>query len=117
DQAAAILADRRDHGLDRLLAQLLGTLGHALVEELARIGRVGRRLRAHTHALFEVMEGEIGHRFCSTLHITSARPRKSGRCQRLPITARPASITPCRPHSISGSISPRPTPIRRRYGL
>src|SRR5207247_6035194 len=67
DQARAILFDGRQHGLDRLLAELLGAMRHALVEEPARVRRVRARLRALLHALFEIAEGEIRHRLCSAL--------------------------------------------------
>src|SRR6266536_5200868 len=67
DQARAILLDSRQHGLDRLLAELLGAMRHALVEEPARVRRVRARLRALLHALFEIAEGEIRHRLCSAL--------------------------------------------------
>ncbi len=50
DQPLAVLGDRRERGLDRLLAELLGAMRHALVEQLARIGRLGARLRALVHA-------------------------------------------------------------------
>src|SRR5262249_41071871 len=67
DQARAILLDRRQHGFDRLLAELLGAMRHALVEEPARIRRMGARLRAFLHALFEIAEGEVRHRSSSAL--------------------------------------------------
>src|SRR5215470_19596769 len=67
DQARAILLDRRQHGLDRLLAELLGAMRHTLVEQPARIRDMGARLRALVHALFEIAEGEVRHRFCSAL--------------------------------------------------
>ena len=54
----AVLADRRDRRLDRFLAELLGAMRHAAVEELARIGHVGARLRARLDAFFEIVEGE-----------------------------------------------------------
>ena len=41
DHAVAVLGDRRDHGLDRLLAQLLGAMGDAAIEKLAGIGDIG----------------------------------------------------------------------------
>ena len=45
------------------------------VEQLPGIGDIGARLRALAHALFEVMEGEIRHHFCSALayHLRDAR--------------------------------------------
>src|SRR5262249_17193654 len=67
DQARAILLDRRQHGLDRLFAQLLGAMRHALVEELARVGRIGARFRPRLDALFKLVEAEVGHRLCSAL--------------------------------------------------
>ena len=62
--------DRGDHGLDRLLAELLGAMRHAPVDELARIGDVRARLRALLHALFEVMQGEVRHACCSAVAIS-----------------------------------------------
>src|SRR5262249_61186451 len=66
-QAPATPRARRQPGLDRLLAELLGAMRHALVEEPARIRRMGARLRAFLHALFEIAEGEVRHRSCSAL--------------------------------------------------
>ena len=55
DQVLAILADRRERGLDRLLAELLGAMRHALVEQLAGVGLLGARRGALVHAGFEVV--------------------------------------------------------------
>ena len=54
---------------DAVLDDVLATLQIDPSPVLAAAGSDANkaRLRAHTHALFEVVEGEIGHRFCSTL--------------------------------------------------
>jgi hypothetical protein len=61
DQPLAILADGGKRGLDRLLAQLLGAMGDAAVEQLAGIGQVGARLGALLDPFLQVFQGEIGH--------------------------------------------------------
>src|SRR5580704_5830963 len=62
DDALAVFADRGNRRLDRLLAEFLGAMRHAAVEQLARVGHVGAFLRARLDALFEVVEGEcLGH--------------------------------------------------------
>src|SRR5262249_14143380 len=121
DQARAILLDRRQHGLDRFLAELLGAMRHALVEQPARIGGMGARLRALVHALFEIAEGDVRHRLCPAMAYHLRPPpqiggptwRRPGReASSLHIAPRPASMPACPfPFSISGSILPRPTPI------
>ena len=78
DQPLTILLDRGDHGLDRLLAELLGAMRHALVEELARVGGVRARLRALLYALSRSWRVKFGIGFAPRLHITFARYRKSG---------------------------------------
>ena len=61
DHAVAILGDGGDGDLDRFLAEFLGAMGHALVDQLAGVGGADIRLRARLHALFEVVEGERRH--------------------------------------------------------
>src|SRR5580704_10268718 len=62
DDALTVFADRGNRRLDRLLAEFLGAMRHAAVEQLARVGHVGAFLRARLDALFEVVEGEcLGH--------------------------------------------------------
>src|SRR5580704_88042 len=58
DHPLAVLADRGNRCLDRFLAEFFGAMRHATVQEPARIGHVGTRLRARLDALFEVVEGE-----------------------------------------------------------
>src|SRR5262245_52619872 len=121
DQARAILLDRRQHGLDRLLAWLLGAMRDALVEEPAGIRGMGARLRAFLHALFEIAEGEVRHRSCSALAYHLRPPPQIGqRAWRKPsceasslhIPPRPASIAQClAPFSTFGSILRPPIPI------
>ena len=77
DQARAILLDRGQNGLDRLLAQLLGAMAHALVEEPTRIGYVGTCFGALLHAFLEIIKSKIGHRLSPPCHSTSLRRRKS----------------------------------------
>src|SRR3954451_17299738 len=43
DQMLAIVADRRDNGFNRLLAELFGAMRRPLVEQLARIGALSAR--------------------------------------------------------------------------
>src|SRR5215471_9151001 len=92
DQARAILLDRRQHGLDRLLAELLGAMRHALVEEPARIRGMSARLRAFLHALFEIAEGEVRHRSCSALAYHLRPPPQIGESSP---GARPDARRPC----------------------
>jgi hypothetical protein len=61
DQAVAVLARRCDHGLDRLFAELLGALRCAPVEQLARVGFLGRRLGALIDALLKIADGKFAH--------------------------------------------------------
>src|SRR6185437_3701114 len=61
DGPLAILSDRRDRRFDRLLAELLGTMRHAPVDELARIRHVGAGLSAVAHAFLEIMECKRRH--------------------------------------------------------
>src|SRR5437667_6406541 len=77
DQARAILLDRGQNGLDRLLAQLLRAMAHALVEEPARIGYVGTCFGALLHTFLEIIKSKIGHRLSPPSHSTSLRRRKS----------------------------------------
>src|SRR5262249_37023485 len=121
DQARAILLDRRQHGLDRLLAELLGAMRHALVEKPARIGGMGVRLRASLHALFELAECEVRHAYCPALAYHLRLPPQIGQhawckpgreASSLPIPPEPASMAQClAPCSISGSTSRPPIPI------
>ena len=60
-QMLVVLVDGGDHGLDRLLAELLGAMGDAAIDELARIGDVGARLGAFLDAFFEVLQCEVSH--------------------------------------------------------
>src|SRR5262249_46384353 len=77
DQARAIFLDCGQNGLDRLLAQLLGAMAHALVEEPARIGHLRARAGALLYAFFKIMQTKIGHRLSPPCHSTSLRCRKS----------------------------------------
>jgi hypothetical protein len=61
DHAALILADGGNRRLDRFFAELFGAMNHAAVEQFPRVGNVGALLRAVLHALFQVVEGELGH--------------------------------------------------------
>ena len=54
DQPVAVFLHGGDHGLDRLLAELLGAMRDALVEQLAGIGLRRARLGALVHPLFEI---------------------------------------------------------------
>src|SRR5262245_38774471 len=81
DQARAILLDRGQNGLDRFLAQLLGAMARALIEEPARIGHLRTRFGALLHAFFKIMESKIGHQLSPPCHSTSLRYRKSRAAQ------------------------------------
>src|SRR5439155_11341131 len=72
DQARAILLDRGQNGLDRLLAQFLGAMAHALVEEPARIGYVGTCFGALLHTFLEIIKSKIGHRLSPPSIATSS---------------------------------------------
>src|SRR5438477_6140851 len=67
DQPLAAFTDRRQRGLDRLLAELLGAMRHALVEQLARIGGLGTRGGALFDAGRQVVEGEARHEKSSSI--------------------------------------------------
>src|ERR1700692_2728290 len=61
DHAALILADRGNRRLDGLLAELFGAMEDAAVEQSAGVRNIRTLPRAVLHALFQVMEGKIGH--------------------------------------------------------
>ena len=61
DHPLAVLADHGQHRLDRLLAELLGALRRALVEQLPRVGLLGRGVGPVADALLEIGEGELAH--------------------------------------------------------
>src|SRR4051812_11251550 len=77
-QPLLVLIDRGNRGLECLLAHFLGAMRHAAVEQLARIGHLGAFLGALLHALFEVVEVEIGHRHLRPPLSTSPRLRGEG---------------------------------------
>ena len=61
DQVLAIIADRRERGLHRLLAELLGAMRHALLDQLAGVGLLGAFRRALMHPGFEIVQRERSH--------------------------------------------------------
>src|ERR1700726_3394763 len=71
DQPIAILLAGSDHGLNRLLAELSGTVLDPPIQELARIGDLGARLSSLPNALFQVVQAEIGHGFSALRHRVS----------------------------------------------
>ena len=74
DQVAAVIFDRGDHGLDRLLAKFLGAVLRALVEELPGVGRLSARRRAGIDGGGQIMKGETRHQL-----ELKPRARTSGR--------------------------------------
>ena len=69
DQMVTVVLDRGDHGLHRLLAEFLGAVLGALVEQLARIGRLSSRRRAGIDGGGEIVEGERRHKLNSRARI------------------------------------------------
>src|ERR1051326_4547330 len=109
DHAIAVLGGDRQHGLDGLLAEFLGALRGALIEELAGVGLLGRGGGAVDDALLQVSEGELAH----GLEIASLPRGRESRHRDWSLYAPPCrvSMAGCQyPPSTSGSTSPRPTP-------
>src|SRR6185436_20008517 len=67
DQMVAVVLDRRDHGLDRFLAQLLGAVLRALVEQFAGVGRLSSRCGPCIDGGGQIMDREARHQPNSTL--------------------------------------------------
>src|SRR5204862_2671921 len=61
DQMVAIVLDRRDHGLDRLLAQFLGAVLRTLVEQFAGVGRLSSRCGPCIDGGGQIMDRETRH--------------------------------------------------------
>src|ERR1700676_2692443 len=57
----AIVLDRGDHGLHRLLAKFLGAMLRTLVQQFARVGRFTSRRRAGIDGGGQVMNGKTRH--------------------------------------------------------
>ena len=62
DQALSIVADRGDRRLHCLLAELLGALIDAAIEQLAGVGHLGALAGARLHAPFQIADGKARHR-------------------------------------------------------
>src|SRR5665811_1620013 len=73
DELAAIVLHGSQTGFDGLLAQLLGAMRDALVDERAGIGLRSARLGALVHAFFQIGQGELAH---AASFITSPRKRR-----------------------------------------
>src|SRR5438270_13264423 len=65
DQVAAVVFDRGDDRLHRLLAELFGAVPRALVQELARVGRLSAGDRAGINGGGEIVKGETRHQLNS----------------------------------------------------
>src|ERR1700722_1021997 len=77
DQMVAVVLDRSYHGFHRLFAELLGAVFRALVQELARIGRLSARRRAGIDDGDEVMNRETCHQLnsaCAPQRIRTRSP-------------------------------------------
>ncbi len=61
DHPVAIFGDCGNGGFDRLLAEFLGAMIDAAVEELARVRFVRARLGPVPDALFQIMQGKRAH--------------------------------------------------------
>src|SRR6266403_1187610 len=61
DQMVAIVLDRGDNGLHRLLAKFLGAMLRTLVQQFACIGRLSSRRRAGIDAGGQVMDRKTRH--------------------------------------------------------
>src|SRR5262245_48922677 len=70
DQVIAVISDRRNHGLDRFLAHLLGAVLRTLVEELPRIGGIPAGCSAGIDGGGQIVDRETRHH--STNYIGSA---------------------------------------------
>src|SRR5665213_915483 len=75
DEPAFVVLHGSHRGFDGLLAQLFGAMGHALVQQGARIGVRSARLGALVHAFFQIGESELAH---AAFLITSPRLRGEG---------------------------------------
>ncbi|KAJ8137525.1 hypothetical protein OY671_009263 [Metschnikowia pulcherrima] len=62
DQMIAIVFNGGDHGFDRFLAEFLGAVIRALVQQLAGIGRISPRRRAGIDGGCQVMDRKTAHK-------------------------------------------------------
>src|SRR5665213_3172778 len=69
DQMVAIVFDCGDHGLHRFLAEFLGAMLRALVEQLAGVGRLAARRSTGVDGGGQIMYGEARHQ------LNSLRPK------------------------------------------
>src|SRR5262249_30063858 len=91
NEALAVVADSRNRSLDGFLAELLGALVDAAIEQFAGIGHLGALAGALPHALFQIADREIRqlHVLPSGFHISS--PAQPGEADYGPSrTGRPA---------------------------
>src|SRR5450830_537917 len=72
NEMLAIVFDRRDHRLDRLFAELLGTVLRSLVEQLARIGGFATGRCAGVDGCSQVVKGKTCHLALSSRSGSSA---------------------------------------------
>src|SRR5579872_4008198 len=61
DETALALLHGSYRGFDGFLAELLGAMGNALVEQRAGIGLLRARLGAFVHPLFQIGQRELAH--------------------------------------------------------
>ena len=61
DQVVAVILDRGNHGFHRFLAELLGAMLRALVEELDGVGRLAPRRRTGVDGDGQIMDRETRH--------------------------------------------------------
>src|SRR6185436_1463218 len=78
DQMVPIVLDRRDHGLDRFLAQFLGAVLRALVEQFAGVGRLSSRCGPCIDGGGQIVDRKTRHQLNSTL-ARGLRPRRRPR--------------------------------------
>ena len=73
DEMIAVILDCGDHGLDRFLAQFLGAVLRALVEQLAGIGRLAARCSAGVDGGGQIVDRETRHQLNSSMRIGTAK--------------------------------------------
>jgi len=72
---AAIIFDRRDDGLDRFFAKLLGAMLRAIVEQLFGIGRLPAGCGAGINGGGQIVDRETRH-YVNSIYARDARPRR-----------------------------------------
>src|SRR5690242_13766775 len=104
DQMRAIVFDCCDYGFDCFLAELLGAMFRALVEQLAGVRRLTAGRRAGVDGLGKIVDRETRH----TKYSTHGRPAgPAGRCSTFMKRSRYASRRMGRPRRTMCSFASR----------